>query len=179
MSRGSYPMRSNSNIENVLINGVWPTADPLPFRFFDGVEIPFKDVGGYKVAVHTPEVENALKMCHTYLGDKYIKQLSNQYILYGQPEIVNGVDKGSLNWHNDNKEGANIAALIYFTSASNPDTGGQVEVRNAETKSLSAYLYPGKTDVILLNHAKQWEHKIGEFKPIGVERITGFFDYNI
>ena len=47
MSRGSYPMRSNSNIENVLVNRVWPTADPMPFRFFDGVEIPFKDVGGY------------------------------------------------------------------------------------------------------------------------------------
>ena len=176
---GSYPMRNFSNIENVLINGVWPTADPLPFRFFDGVEIPFKDVGGYKVAVHTPEVENALKMCHTYLGDKYIRKLSNKFNLYGQPEIINGVDKGSLNWHNDEKEGANLAALMYFTSAANPDTGGQLEVRNAETKGLSAFLYPGRGDVILLNHKKQWEHKIGEFKPIGVERIAGYFDYNI
>ena len=75
-------MRSGSNIENVLINGVWPTADPMPFRFFEGVEIPFKEIEGYKVAIHTPEVENALKMCHTYLGDKYIKQLSNNYTFW-------------------------------------------------------------------------------------------------
>jgi hypothetical protein len=171
--------RSHSNIENVLINGVWPTLDPVPFRFFDGIEIPFKAQDGYKVAVHTPDVEKALKMCHTYLGDKYISQLSGKFNLYGQPEIINGVDKGSLNWHNDLKEGANVAALMYFTGASNPDTGGHLEVRTAETKQLSAFLYPGKCDVILLNHKSTWEHKIGEFKEAGVERLTGYFDYNI
>ena len=75
-------MRSGSNIENVLINGVWPTADPMPFRFFEGVEIPFKEIEGYKVAIHTPEVENALKMCHTYLGDKYIKHWTSKTSLF-------------------------------------------------------------------------------------------------
>ena len=36
----------------------------------------------YKVAVHTKEVDNALKIAHNYLGDKYIKLLSGKYNLY-------------------------------------------------------------------------------------------------
>ena len=88
-------------IENVIINGVFAFKDPVAFRFFEGVEIPFKEQGEYKVCIHTKEVDNALKITHSYLGDKYIKMLSGKYNLYGQPEIVNGVDSGSTNWHND------------------------------------------------------------------------------
>ena len=54
--------------------------------FFEGVEIPFKEQGEYKVCIHTKEVDNALKITHSYLGDKYIKMLSGKYNLYGQPE---------------------------------------------------------------------------------------------
>ena len=174
-------MRSGSNIENVLINGVWPTADPLPFRFFEGVEIPFKEQGEYKVCIHTKEVDNALKITHSYLGDKYIKMLSGKYNLYGQPEIVNGVDSGSTNWHNDLKEGANLAIMMYFTNANSIEQGGSLSVRNKETNELSCMLHPGKGDMIILNHRETWQHKVGEWKSIPgkEERIVGCFDYNI
>ncbi len=175
------------HIENVLVNGVFPHNDRVPFAFFEGIEIPFRNVGEYGVAVHTPQLDNAIKICHNYLGDKYIKLLSNKYSLYGQPEIVNGVDAPSTNWHNDLKEGANVAILMYFTSASNPTTGGCLKVRNAETKSLSCMIYPAKADLVILNHNKVWEHKVEEFErtldeKTGVfsdERIVGCFDFNI
>ena len=60
------------------------------------------------------------------MGDKYIKLLSNKYNLYGQPEIVNGVDNESTNWHNDLREGANLAVMMYFTNASNKEQGGSI-----------------------------------------------------
>ena len=120
------------------------------------------------------------------MGDKYIKLLSNKYSLYGKPEIVNGVDAPSTNWHNDLKEGANIAILMYFTNASTPNTVGCLRVRNRETKSLSCMIYPGKGDLVILNHNKVWEHKVEEFKrtvdetgSFSDERIVGCFDYNI
>ena len=40
-------------IENVIINGVFAFKDPVAFRFFEGVEIPFKEQGEYKVCIHT------------------------------------------------------------------------------------------------------------------------------
>ena len=166
-------------IENVIINGVFAFKDPVAYRFFEGVEIPFKQQGEYKVCIHTKEVDNALKITHSYLGDKYIKMLSGKYNLYGQPEIVNGVDNGSTNWHNDLKEGANLAILMYFTNACNKKQGGSLSVRNKETKELSCWLYPGKNDLIFLNHSKVWEHRVGKFKLIDSERIVGCFNYNI
>ena len=50
------------NLENVLVNGVMTYKDPVAFRFFENVEIPFRDAGEYKVCVHTKEVDNALKI---------------------------------------------------------------------------------------------------------------------
>ena len=47
------------------------------------------------------------------MGDKYIKMLSGKYNLYGQPEIVNGVDSGSTNWHNDLKEVQTYINVFY------------------------------------------------------------------
>ena len=120
-----------------------------------------------------------------YLYTK-LSSISNKYSLYGKPEIVNGVDAPSTNWHNDLKEGANIAILMYFTNASTPNTGGCLRVRNRETKSLSCMIYPGKGDLVILNHNKVWEHKVEEFKrtvdetgSFSDERIVGCFDYNI
>ena len=168
-------------IENVIINGVFAFKDPVAFRFFEGVEIPFKEQGEYKVCIHTKEVDNALKITHSYLGDKYIKMLSGKYNLYGQPEIVNGVDNGSTNWHNDLKEGANLAIMMYFTNASSIEQGGSLSVRNKETNELSCMLHPGKGDMIILNHKETWQHKVGEWKSIPgkEERIVGCFDFNI
>ena len=37
------------DMENVLINGVMTYKDPVAFRFFENVEIPFRDAGEYKV----------------------------------------------------------------------------------------------------------------------------------
>jgi len=169
------------NLENVLVNGVMTYKDPVAFRFFENVEIPFRDAGEYKVCVHTKEVDNALKIAHNYLGDKYIKLLSNKYNLYGQPEIVNGVDNGSTNWHNDLKEGANLAILMYFTNASNIKQGGSLSVRNKETKELSCMLHPGKGDMVIINHKEIWQHKVEDWKSIPGkdERIVGCFDFNI
>ena len=169
------------NLENVLVNGVMTYKDPVAFRFFENVEIPFRDAGEYKVCVHTKEVDNALKIAHNYLGDKYIKLLSNKYNLYGQPEIVNGVDNESTNWHNDLKEGANLAILMYFTNASNKEQGGSISVRNRHTKEISCMLHPGQTDIVILNHTSHFEHKVGEWKfiPGNSERIVGCFDFNI
>jgi len=114
-------------------------------------------------------------------GDKYIKMLSGKYNLYGQPEIVNGVDSGSTNWHNDLKEGANLAIMMYFTNANSIEQGGSLSVRNKETNELSCMLHPGKGDMIILNHKETWQHKVGEWKSIPgkEERIVGCFDFNI
>ena len=73
------------DIENVLVNGVFPHNDRVPFSFFEGIEIPFREAGEYKVAVHTPQLDNAIKICHNYMGDKYIKLLSNKYITHKSP----------------------------------------------------------------------------------------------
>jgi hypothetical protein len=107
--------------------------------------------------------------------------ISGKYNLYGQPEIVNGVDNPSTNWHNDLKEGANLAILMYFTNASNIEQGGSLSVRNKETNELSCMLHPGKGDMIILNHRETWQHKVGEWKSIPgkEERIVGCFDFNI
>ncbi len=115
------------------------------------------------------------------MGDKYIKMLSGKYNLYGQPEIVNGVDSGSTNWHNDLKEGANLAIMMYFTNANSIEQGGSLSVRNKETNELSCMLHPGKGDMIILNHKETWQHKVGEWKniPGKEERIVGCFDFNI
>ena len=59
------------------------------------------------------------------------------------------------------------------------EQGGSLSVRNKQTKELSCWLYPGKNDLIFLNHSKVWEHRVGKFKLINNERIVGCFDYNI
>ena len=173
-------MRGEHDLSNLIINGVWPHKDLAPFKFFEGVQIPFVETEGeYTVAVHTEKVGHALSTTHKYLGDKYISKVSSKYKLHGRPQIVNGVDYESTLWHNDLKEGANIAILMYFTSACNKEQGGSLSVRNKQTKELSCWLYPGKNDLIFLNHSKVWEHRVGKFKLINNERIVGCFDYNI
>ena len=55
------------------------------------------------------------------------------------------------NWHNDLREGANLAILMYFTNASNKEQGGSISVRNRHTKEISC-MFQDKTDIVILNH---------------------------
>ena len=97
-----------------------------------------------------------LSLTHKLIGEKYFQSVGN-YITTTN-SIWNGIDEGTLRWHNDLLFGSNIAVLFYFNTLTKL-TGGELGVRNKTTQE-EIVIYPTQYDIVILNQDLIWEHKV-------------------
>ena len=115
-----------------------------------------------------------LSLTHKLIGEKYFQSVGN-YITTTN-SIWNGIDEGTLRWHNDLLFGSNIAVLFYFNTLTKL-TGGELGIRNNSTHE-EVVVYPTQYDIIILNQDLIWEHKVNQLKT-EISRIVAHFDFYI
>ena len=115
-----------------------------------------------------------LSLTHKLIGEKYFQSVGN-YITTTN-SIWNGIDEGTLRWHNDLLFGSNIAVLFYFNTLTKL-TGEELGVRNKTTQE-EVVIYPTQYDIVILNQDLIWEHKVNQLKT-EISRIVAHFDFYI
>ncbi len=117
------------------------------------------------------EVVEQMELAKTYITQKYIEPLSNDYEFMNYV-IWEGVDADSSIWHNDGFEGGNIFFLFYFDDQF-PESGGEVEFKWPGEGNIDTY-YPKKGDLMLLNQAPGFFHRASKSK---IQRRLASFTY--
>lgn len=87
--------------------------------------------------------------------EKYVTQLFGDYYEILGYGIWDGVDPGSMNWHNDQDEGLDFNVLYYHDTML-PETGGQIEFKYPGGQDC---VYPKSGDLIIINQDFKFMHK--------------------
>lgn len=123
----------------------------------------------YDITDH--EEQQHLEKFINYVSEHYVKTVyPNFRVEYAN--VWDGVDAGSMNWHNDHVEGFDLNVLYYHDSTS-PETGGEIEFKypGGEDK-----LYPKSGTLIFINQNGQFEHKANRST---VNRRVASIEYKI
>ena len=159
-------------------NGFFKVSDPDVFKYLNDIESwEWKNLQGLRLIKRNANIEEALVLTQRLIGDKYVSKIDPEYKLGGDCEIVNGMDDATLSWHNDNIEGYNLSALLYWDSM-DEDIGGMIKFRDISTKELTGQFFPQKYDVSFMNHGSGFEHIVTPLK-LSMNRRVVTFNYNI
>jgi hypothetical protein len=80
--------------------------------------------------------------------------------------VWDGVDSGSMNWHNDAVEGFDFNMLYYFDDCDEV-SGGQIEFMHPEG---TVTLYPKHGDIVFINQDSKFKHRA--FRSKGNRRVA-------
>lgn len=100
------------------------------------------------------EEKTLLQQFVDYVSDNYVKTVyPNFEVKYAN--VWNGVDEGSMCWHNDHVEGFDFNVLYYYDSMSEL-VGGEIEFKypNGEDK-----IYPQSGTLVFINQNGQFQHR--------------------
>jgi hypothetical protein len=164
-------------IDNFLSKGHIYLNDSNAFKYIDIHNVQWSDPGciGLSVAIKDQELKNQLVETQTYLAKKYVKEIDNNYKISEKIDLVNGMDKATLEWHNDMIIVSNLCVLMYFDSM-DEDIGGAIQFRNTKTKELINSYYPKQHDIVIMNQSEQFEHMVTSLK-IKMPRKVASFHY--
>lgn len=98
--------------------------------------------------------EAQLKNFIDYVSNNFVKPLYNNFeVVYYS--VWDGVDAGSLSWHNDSVEGFDFNVLYYFDNT-DEEVGGSVEFRYSDGEYK---IYPKAGNLIFINQNGKFFHK--------------------
>lgn len=139
--------------ENFLLKGYAVFADP------GIIDLSKFNITNVEIAKDLDDVTDIEE--RTYL-EEFVNYVSNTYVRPVYPNfevkysnVWDGVDAGSMTWHNDNNEGFDFNVLYYYDSTSK-DVGGEIEFKypGGEDK-----IYPQTGNLIFINQNGQFQHK--------------------
>lgn len=163
-------------MSDFLVNGFYHTNSQMRLRLLDKEEFDWKDMGEYKVANLSKHSMEFLDYIQYIIGQDYVSKVCHKF----EPtsiDVINGVDNGTKDWHNDLIEGEHIAVLCYL-SDTDETTGGYTEFRSTQTGEVTGKFYPKKYDICMINHSEGWQHRVEPLKK-DVDRIAINFGYKI
>lgn len=101
-----------------------------------------------------PEQQLELKNFIDYITKNYVNPIwpNAEVTYYG---VWDGVDEGSMTWHNDAVEGFDFNVLYYYDST-DEDVGGAVEFRYNGGEDI---IYPKAGDIVFINQNGKFYHK--------------------
>jgi len=127
------------------------------------------DVGIYAI-YFTEEQKEKLGIVQHFLESNFLTEFE-YYIV--KCCIWDGVDDGSVQFHNDGKEHMNCTFLCYFSDTSE-ETGGALFVK--KLNGVASKIYPQAGDIVWLNQDEKFQHKA---ERSSIPRIVAGFEYNI
>jgi patatin-like phospholipase/acyl hydrolase len=158
-------------IENLYIDGYYHTNDPLitsklilQLNSFTWI----KKGKNFYYTEHT-QTDPLMIECVKMLEEKYVKYIMPSHFLTDYC-LWNGVDSGTQIWHEDLTEGYHISFLCYMSNMTK-ETGGAIYFRNLNFKKNYVKIYPKIGDIIIVNHSKNFQHKVENLK-ISANRYT-------
>ena len=165
-------------LDNFLTQGYVLTNDKDAFEFIDLNEIKWTDAGhvGLQVVIKDESIKKQLQDTQKYLGEKYVKQIDINYKLSDKIDLVNGMDKATLVWHNDLIEGPNLCILAYFDTMDS-DIGGAICFRETLSKRELIEHYPKQYDLLVMNQSMKFEHMVTSLKLKLPRRVASFNYY--
>jgi len=166
-------------LDKFLKQGYVLLNDKEAFKFIDLNEVKWTDAGdvGLQIVIKEPLIQKQLLDTREYLGEKYVKQIDVNYKSSDKIDLVNGMDKATLVWHNDMiKRGPNFCILAYFDTMDN-DIGGAICFRKTLNKKQLIEHYPKPYDLIIMNQSIKFEHKVTPLKLKLPRRVASFHYY--
>jgi hypothetical protein len=165
-------------LDNFLTQGYVIENDKDVFKFIslDNINWTDDEKIGLQICKKEELIENQLLDTQKYLGEKYVKLIDKNYKLSDKIDLVNGVDKATMLWHNDLIEGPNCGCLLYFDDT-DEDTGGAIKFRHAKSKDQICEIYPKKYDIIVINHSLRFQHIVTEQKMPVPRRVMSLNFY--
>ena len=166
-------------LDKFLKQGYVLLNDKEAFKFIDLNEVKWTDAGdvGLQIVIKEPLIQKQLLDTREYLGEKYVKQIDVNYKSSDKIDLVNGMDKATLVWHNDMiKRGPNFCILAYFDTMDN-DIGGAICFRKTLNKKQLIEHYPKPYDLIIMNQSIKFEHKVNPLKLKLPRRVASFHYY--
>ena len=151
-------------LDKFLNNGFYKLSDSKAFKFFDIDTVEWTDNTkiGVLIIERNDKIEKQLEQTRDYVSDNIILPYLGSHA-FSRIEVINGIDKPTLEWHNDLIEGPNCGCLLYFDDT-NEDTGGSIKFRHARSKDEICEIYPKKYDIIVINHSLRFQHMVTEQK---------------
>lgn len=151
-------------LDKFLNNGFYKLSDSKAFKFFDIDNVKWIDNAkiGVLIIERNDKIEKQLEQTRDYVSDNIILPHLGSHA-FSKVEVLNGIDKPTLEWHNDLVEGPNCGCLLYFDDT-NEDTGGSIKFRHARSKDEICEIYPKKYDIIVINHSLRFQHMVTEQK---------------
>jgi hypothetical protein len=110
---------------------------------------------------YTDIEQQKINMFVQYVSEKYVESLYKNYEVLGTG-VWDGVDSGSMGWHNDHNEGIDFNVLLY-NDDTDDSTGGQIEFQYPGGQEC---IYPKSGNLIFINQDLKFKHK--------ASRSTGF-----
>lgn len=166
-------------LDNFLTQGyvIENNKDVFKFINLDNVKwIKDKNLG-LQICKKEKLIENQLLDTQKYLGEKYVKLIDKNYKLSDKIDLVNGIDKATLLWHNDLIEGPNLCILIYFDTM-NSNIGGAISFRETLTENNLVNHYPVQYDILIMNQSEKFQHIVTPLK-LNLPRRVASFNYFI
>jgi hypothetical protein len=140
-------------LDNFLIKGYAIFSNP------NLIDLSLFKIINVEIEEDLPDVTDTLEK---HLLQQFVDYVSEQYVskVYDNFEIrcVNvwdGVDLGSMCWHNDLVENFDFNVLYYYDNTS-IDVGGQIEFKYPGGEDI---VYPQAGNLIFINQSLQFQHK--------------------
>jgi len=140
-------------LDNFLIKGYAIFSNPnlidLSLFKITNVEIE-KDLPD----VTDPLEKHLLQQFVDYVNEHYVSKVYNNF----EVKCVNvwdGVDLGSMTWHNDQAENFDFSVLYYYDDT-DINVGGQIEFSYPDGEDK---IYPKAGNLIFINQSLQFQHK--------------------
>lgn len=162
-------------LDNFLTQGYIIENDKDVFKFINLNEVKWVEDENLSLQIHKKEklIQNQLLDTQKYLGKKYVKLIDKNYKLSDKTDLVNGIDKATLLWHNDLIEGPNLCILIYFDTM-NSNIGGAISFRETLTENNLVNHYPVQYDILIMNQSEKFQHIVTPLKLKLPRRVASF-----
>jgi hypothetical protein len=120
-------------------------------------------------------IASDLSILQNEIGDRIMRPIFGSYRA-GNASIWDRTEQSSTVWHNDNREGYNLFALVYFDTMT-PGVNGRLYVRNPQGEE-SSHL-PARGDCVVVNMKQGYEHRVDYTIPRTAVRRVANLCYNV
>lgn len=165
-------------LDTFLNKGYSLLKDEKLLKTFDMDSLDWGEKGhmGVALAKRDATIDKQLERLADKVSDNYVMPIFGSHGI-SKIEVVNGLDKPTLEWHNDLIEGPNLGCLLYYDDT-DEDTGGSISFRFKKTKEVTAQFYPKKYNILFINHSLRFQHIVEEQKMPVPRRVISM-NFNI
>lgn len=177
-------MTDEQRIEKLLsgffLNGIGCVNDPSLFtrveEILDNVVFKTDGISEYcLMAEKTKELNDALEETGEDIFKKYMSSVfSYNDLIY--TSLWKGLDDDAKEWHNDYREGSDLAFLMYFHDL-NEETGGGLQITNTKTNNIET-VWPKKYDIVMFEQRLNWKHRVIPLTKIPSDRTVMNFGFH-